>query len=816
MNRVHNWTVIACFGLGAGQTIVPAQTSPSFQGLGHLPGGTTLLSSATAVSGDGLTVVGVSTSAGGFQGFRWQDFGGMIGLGMTDATAVSFDGSVAVGRSLGPHPQVAARWVEGSGVQLLGSLLPGASVAFGVSANGETVVGISFSASPGPTCNPNLPPPWTTTQAFRWTASSGMVGLGFPIPGPLPASSAKCISNDGAVIGGRATNDSDCANSLDSYAIAWTNGVPAIIGATGVEGAGDVIDVSPDGIALVGSDFNGLFLNINGTHVPFAGLYPAAVSTGGQRVVGSTISGTAAMVWDSGSGARNLREVLINDYGLGAELNGWTLTHANGISDDGSVIAGRGIHNGVTEAWVAIAPIDTDGDSLLDDWEINGIPYTDSSGAQRRYVLSFDGNTTPDCDVNRKDIFVEVDAMTGFAPALATFSAATAAFDAAPIGNPNGAQPGIRLHVILDDTSIPAGNWTADDTNGNGTLDWPTEFDALKLSAASGTALAGYFGSSVERNDPNGAGIREARAKAFRYCIFGRALDPTATTTGPSGMAEIGGNDFFITMGTWPAGGTTGERAGTFMHELGHTLGLRHGGGDDINYKPNYYSVMNYAYQTPKPWMPAGTWPLESGRGGFSRFALLTLNESALNECVAQVGPASALAGTVYVCSYAAGNTLLEWHGRYDVANDWNNSAGSCEDPVAVDINRLPIIFGQPDPPASPNQTLIGHDDWEVIDLNFRDSPCFPAGVHNIGAGEAGAINITFEENHAISAMLPPHCPGDIVSDRDVNVDDLIAVIVNWGACPNGCLPDIAPLPADGQVDVEDLIAVIFAWGACP
>ena len=27
------------------------------------------------------------------------------------------------------------------------------------------------------------------------------------------------------------------------------------------------------------------------------------------------------------------------------------------------------------------------------------------------------------------------------------------------------------------------------------------------------------------------------------------------------------------------------------MHELGHTLGLRHGGHDDVNYKPNYHSV---------------------------------------------------------------------------------------------------------------------------------------------------------------------------------------------------------------------------------
>ena len=33
-----------------------------------------------------------------------------------------------------------------------------------------------------------------------------------------------------------------------------------------------------------------------------------------------------------------------------------------------------------------------------------------------------------------------------------------------------------------------------------------------------------------------------------------------------------------------------------FMHELGHVLGLHHGGNEDLLYKPNYLSVMNYLY----------------------------------------------------------------------------------------------------------------------------------------------------------------------------------------------------------------------------
>jgi hypothetical protein len=33
------------------------------------------------------------------------------------------------------------------------------------------------------------------------------------------------------------------------------------------------------------------------------------------------------------------------------------------------------------------------------------------------------------------------------------------------------------------------------------------------------------------------------------------------------------------------------------LHELGHNLGLRHGGVDDISNKPNDFSIMNYNFQ---------------------------------------------------------------------------------------------------------------------------------------------------------------------------------------------------------------------------
>lgn len=63
-------------------------------------------------------------------------------------------------------------------------------------------------------------------------------------------------------------------------------------------------------------------------------------------------------------------------------------------------------------------------------------------------------------------------------------------------------------------------------------------------------------------------------------------------------------------------------------------------------------------------------------------------------------------------------------------------------------------------------------------------------------------------------------CPGDVspslVGDAVINVNDLLLVILSWGACP--APPAFCPADTDcsGSVDVDDLLAVITHWGACP
>ena len=66
-----------------------------------------------------------------------------------------------------------------------------------------------------------------------------------------------------------------------------------------------------------------------------------------------------------------------------------------------------------------------------------------------------------------------------------------------------------------------------------------------------------------------------------RYCLFLNRFDGNIT-----GIAEdIPGQFFIVSQGLLY---NDIQTAGTFMRELGHTLGLGHGGDDHDIYKPNY------------------------------------------------------------------------------------------------------------------------------------------------------------------------------------------------------------------------------------
>ena len=62
-----------------------------------------------------------------------------------------------------------------------------------------------------------------------------------------------------------------------------------------------------------------------------------------------------------------------------------------------------------------------------------------------------------------------------------------------------------------------------------------------------------------------------------------------------------------------------------------------------------------------------------------------------------------------------------------------------------------------------------------------------------------------------------PLCPGDVNHTGIVNIDDLVLVITNWGACAPPCPPTCgADANHDCLVNIDDLVLVVTHWGACP
>ena len=455
---------------------------------------------------------------------------------------------------------------------------------------------------------------------------------------------------------------------------------------------------------------------------------------------------------------------------------------------------------------------DADGDGLLDCWEDgsiwaanapcpgcpkDGLPGIDFDGdGIRDIILCVDANgngvfepALGECtNPNVKDLFVELDAMVGRLANVIALNQVVTAFANARVDNPvpgGSGLKGIRLHIQIDDQNIPFTPNTAL-TPCTPTADLTVtpvihpvpdaDFDTLKVN---------WFGTAAERTLRSGntgplsapgtfydsnqrAKTLLAKKFAFRYGISVGNLTRPAGTSSASGCAEIGGNDFVVALGSFI--GTTDEWAGTFMHEFGHTLGLRHGGGDNINCKPNYLSVMSYSRQfsnviTDRPLnysyleLPAH---------------LVPLNEAALVEANG-IGGVAAPAGskTTYAASTATstGTAII---ASATGAISWNGNKSTSET-VAVDINKIGSGTGC----DGAGTVLYGFNDWENLQYNLRASLDFADGVHST-ADEA--VEITPEQAQAQYAAADADADG--VPDANA-----------CGPAPLGgpCKIDIAP-----------------------
>jgi YVTN family beta-propeller protein len=270
--------------------------------------------------------------------------------------------------------------------------------------------------------------------------------------------------------------------------------------------------------------------------------------------------------------------------------------------------------------------------------------------------------------LGHKEIYLEIDSSTGSTPSVAAIKKVIRAFGNSPVTNtvaatgiPQSPKNGIALHVVLDDKNLPVLSnpkflyaWQdpcqtnkntagvsvtscgdnaaggADgktscplDTSGTATNGNPLCVDDVKSNSFA-ELKASFFGTATERSNTNWASTLAAlKAQVYHYAMF---VPTWGSACGASGVGLLPGNDLIVAL-QQPYSGCSGfaqptgqistdMQAGTLMHELGHNLGLDHGGPHTLtfgykstqlvkstdytmNCKPNYLSAMSYTRQMP-------------------------------------------------------------------------------------------------------------------------------------------------------------------------------------------------------------------------
>jgi outer membrane protein assembly factor BamB len=474
-------------------------------------------------------------------------------------------------------------------------------------------------------------------------------------------------------------------------------------------------------------------------------------------------------------------------------------------------------HRGGRDIYVKKSFGDRDGDGLSDTWEQDGID-ADGDGVIDLDLSQYNVN------IDEKDILVEADYLQ--TAASVTIDAHThrpdrhpllfnqtlvpdplgivsAAFANAPAGP-------IHLHTIVDEA--------IDETPDNKLLEIDfVDFANLRYGLCSGSpcvrvpcgaSTVAKFGVAADRTSANCANIIAARRFAFRYALFGHDF------AAGSGVAPIMGNEIIVALEVaepgvadyWDSALTAASAshltpeqefsdmlAGTYMHELGHSLGLFHGGGfgippgvvspnqetgtgsvllRDVNYKPNYLSVMNYAFQLNK-WAFVDSARTTTDRTDrpvdYSHTQLPTLDKAGLNE---SVGIGVQGRKTLYGDTpFANGN------GVHRVARiapsgaiDWNGDGQvqgliQCLDPITTAATPCTPEWYKPSRQSSGNvapsstAALEGHDDWSNLNLDFRSSLTFGSN----GRPGANLSEMPFESD-ALEEMFPAQPEVSIVS----------------------------------------------------
>lgn len=372
--------------------------------------------------------------------------------------------------------------------------------------------------------------------------------------------------------------------------------------------------------------------------------------------------------------------------------------------------------------------VDSDGDGIPDEWETNGV------------YLTPEGSTSPvfidlpamGADPKKPDIFIQTDWMQDAQHNQQLSNTAiqkvVAAFANSPYISPTGSQ-GINLHIDNGPSSIL--DFTSGRTWGN----------LSQAHAIAYVASLGTMNSDGSYNWSDFQALKEAnftptgRSPIFHYVV---AAHNYGNTTSSGISRGIPSSDYIVSLGSFDNGtGSVNQQAGTLMHELGHNLGLQHGGGDSVNYKPNYLSIMSYAFQ-----LQGLTINGTSGHFDYSHLALGNLDETNLNESSGVTG-APAGYGTMHWCS----GWLWFLPGAFKaVPNssspiDWNCNGRPTDNAVSYDINH-----------DNSKTSLSGFNDWQH--LIFNGGAIGSAGVNPTLPLSTESDNLTVELAQQIPVVV--------------------------------------------------------------
>ena len=286
--------------------------------------------------------------------------------------------------------------------------------------------------------------------------------------------------------------------------------------------------------------------------------------------------------------------------------------------------------------------VDSDGDGLPDVWEQHGV------------ILS-DGTAVPlpgyGADVNRPDLFLQLNWMASEYRSLGCEDTYVDACDFADKRNLGPSAQmlqemvdlfndhGINLHIDAGElfTNIP--NYT--NPQGGETVDYnryyfKDEIQAYKLL----DNIDEFLGE---------------RDNIFRIGVIGDQIDQGNYA---SGISLVGDNSLFIANNRLM--GSDAKLRNTILHELGHTLDLRHWGANDtvgdlikgvsLPMAPEYDSVMNYLYQFGKFNYSEKPYLLETPNGNAvvpADWDVLKINTPRIAADNLEIGDFSAMAGAI-------------------------------------------------------------------------------------------------------------------------------------------------------------------------